>query len=78
VTPYIPRPALALLFVYPMTTKAKKWHEHDVAAEEEYNGTGAEPVWWVRQEVINGTSSPMCRFPSLSIYEANSMLLGRA
>lgn len=55
----IPRPALALLFVYPETAEAQEWHRAEVAAEESYEGTGDDPVMWFRQVVVNCEFAPL-------------------
>ncbi|ETN41391.1 uncharacterized protein HMPREF1541_03326 [Cyphellophora europaea CBS 101466] len=50
----VPRPALALLFVYPHTDGAQARHRAEVEAEQDYNGSGDEdPVLWFRQIVVN-------------------------
>jgi ubiquitin carboxyl-terminal hydrolase L3 len=54
---FVPRPALALLFIYPHTSAAQEWHTQDKLKAEDYDGpvSGAEePVVWFRQTVING------------------------
>lgn len=50
----VPRPALALLFVYPHTETAQAWLHDEVAAEPAFEEVGEEPVLWFRQTVVNG------------------------
>lgn len=50
----VPRPALALLFVYPHTETAQAWIADEVAAEKAFEEVGDEPVLWFRQIVVNG------------------------
>jgi ubiquitin carboxyl-terminal hydrolase L3 len=54
---FMPRPALALLFIYPHTKAAQEWHTQDKLKADDYNGPvegTEEPVVWFRQTVING------------------------
>ncbi|KAJ1333386.1 ubiquitin carboxyl-terminal hydrolase L3 [Microdochium nivale] len=51
---FIPRPALALLLVFPVSAAYTSHRLAEDAAEKEYTGSGdAEPVLWYRQTIRN-------------------------
>jgi ubiquitin carboxyl-terminal hydrolase L3 len=48
----LPRPASALLFVYPCTDLSEAYYAQENEAEQDYNGSGAEePVMFYRQTI---------------------------
>jgi ubiquitin carboxyl-terminal hydrolase L3 len=50
---FVPRPANALLLVFPVS---KSYEEHRISEDkdrETYEGTGAEPVIWYKQTIRN-------------------------
>lgn len=49
----VPRPAQALLFIYPNTAEAQKFYEEEYEREAEYDGTGGEPVLFYRQRITD-------------------------
>lgn len=49
----VPRPALALLFIYPTTAEAEKYYAEENTREADYDGTGGEPVLFYRQRIVD-------------------------
>ena len=49
----LPRPAQALLFVYPSTPDAEEFHSKQHAQEPDYDGAGDTPVLFYRQTIIH-------------------------
>lgn len=50
---FLPRPAHALLFIYPCTPEADQHYAEENAREAEYDGTGTEPVLFYRQRITH-------------------------
>lgn len=51
---FLPRPAYALLLVFPITSTYEKFREQEDATREEYTGSGPnEPVVWFKQTIRN-------------------------
>lgn len=51
---FLPRPAHALLLVFPVTATYEKFREEEDASRETYSGSGAgEPVVWFKQTIRN-------------------------
>lgn len=51
---FLPRPALALLLVFPVTATYEKFRSTEDASREEYTGSGEkEPVVWFKQTIRN-------------------------
>lgn len=51
---FLPRPAHALLLVFPVTATYEKFREEEDAPRANYNGSGAEePVVWFKQTIRN-------------------------
>ena len=48
----LPRPAYALLFIYPCTPESDKWFKEDYDKSPEYNDSGDNPVLYYRQRMI--------------------------
>jgi len=48
----VPRPCLALLFLFPITAESEKAFQSEQASQPEYNGAGPdEPVMWFKQTI---------------------------
>jgi len=48
----IPRPCLALLFLFPITDESEKAFQSEIASQPEYKGSGPnEPVMWFKQTI---------------------------
>jgi len=48
----VPRPCLALLFLFPITAESEKAFQSELASQPEYKGTGPdEPVMWFKQTI---------------------------
>ena len=51
---FLPRPALALLLVFPVTSTYEKHRRDEDASKQEYNGSGdGEAVTWFKQTIKN-------------------------
>jgi len=50
---FLPRPALALLLVFPVTSTYEKHRRDEDSAKQEYVGNGGEPVVWFKQTIRN-------------------------
>lgn len=51
---FLPRPAVALLLVFPVTSTYEKFRAEEDAARDAYTGSGAdEPVVWFKQTIGN-------------------------
>lgn len=50
---FVPRPANALLLVFPITKAYETSRMEEDAHQPEYNGTGSEPVIWYKQTIRN-------------------------
>ena len=51
---FLPRPAVALLLVFPVTESYENFRREEDAPKEEYNGSGPqEPVIWFKQTIRN-------------------------
>ena len=50
---FLPRPALALLLVFPVSSTYEKHRSEEDSGKQEYDGTGAEPVIWYKQTIKN-------------------------
>ena len=49
---FLPRPALALLFIYPVTTSSDKWYAEQKAQDTDYESNGAsDPVIFYPQTI---------------------------
>lgn len=49
----LPRPAHALLFIYPMSVQSEKWYQEDYDKSPEYNESGDDPVLYYRQRITH-------------------------
>ena len=50
----LPRPALALLFIYPITTSSDKWYDEQKANEPDYESSGAsDPIIFYPQIITH-------------------------
>lgn len=50
---FVPRPANALLLVFPISEAYETARRAEDGEKPEYNGTGAEPVIWYKQTIRN-------------------------
>jgi ubiquitin carboxyl-terminal hydrolase L3 len=51
---FVPRPAYALLLVFPVSETYEKFRREEDGGEEEYKGFGeGEPVVWFKQTIAN-------------------------
>lgn len=51
---FVPRPAAALLLVFPVSKSYEQFRREEDANKEEYNGKGdGEPVVWYKQTIRN-------------------------
>jgi ubiquitin carboxyl-terminal hydrolase L3 len=50
---FLPRPALALLLVFPVSSTYEKHRSDEDSTKADYDGTGAEPVIWFKQTIKN-------------------------
>jgi ubiquitin carboxyl-terminal hydrolase L3 len=50
---FLPRPALALLLVFPVTSTYEKHRRDEDSSKQEYDSSGAEPVIWYKQTIRN-------------------------
>lgn len=50
---FLPRPALALLLVFPVSSTYEKHRYDEDSTKEDYNSSGAEPVIWYKQTIKN-------------------------
>jgi ubiquitin carboxyl-terminal hydrolase L3 len=50
---FVPRPANALLLVFPVSKAYETSRMEEDADKPEYNGTGSEPVIWYKQTIRN-------------------------
>jgi ubiquitin carboxyl-terminal hydrolase L3 len=51
---FVPRPAYALLLIFPVSEAYEKFRRAEDASKQEYDGSGAgEPVVWYKQTIGN-------------------------
>lgn len=51
---FVPRPALALLLIFPVSETYEKFRREEDSAKPEYDGSGdGEPVVWYKQTIKN-------------------------
>lgn len=50
---FLPRPAYALLLVFPVSSTYEKHRSEEDYTKQDYDGTGAEPVIWYKQTIKN-------------------------
>lgn len=49
----LPRPAYALLFIYPMSAESEKWYQVDYDRSPDYDEAGDSPILYYRQRITH-------------------------